>query len=58
MSVLHDELSKRTTGELVSDYVDGVKPEWAAPLKLDRADGYDASWLLYDQFDIYGDALK
>ncbi|MFP6581617.1 MAG: hypothetical protein VCD00_03585, partial [Candidatus Hydrogenedentota bacterium] len=54
MSVLHDELSKRTSGELPSDYDDSVKPEWGTPQKFDRNSSYDASWVLYDKFDIYG----
>jgi hypothetical protein len=54
---LHDELSKRTSGELPSDYDPAIKPQWAKPLNFDRATGYDPSWVLYDQFDIYGDSL-
>ena len=54
MKVLHDELSYRTSGELPSDYDKSVRPEWAAPQKFDRNAGYDASWVLYDKFDIYG----
>lgn len=56
MGVLHDELSKRTSGELPSDYDETIRPEWATPFEFDRDPGYDASWLLYDQFDIYGKA--
>ena len=55
MGVLHDELSKRSSGELPSDYDKTIKPEWAAPQNFDRSPGYDASWVLYDQFDIYGE---
>lgn len=54
MSVLHDELSYRTSGELPSDYDDSIRSEWSASQKFDRPAGYDASWLLYDRFDIYG----
>jgi hypothetical protein len=58
MSVLHDELSYRTSGELPSDYDDSVRTEWASPQMFDRPDGYDPSWVLYDQVDIYGDPLE
>ena len=54
MSVLHDELSKRTSGELPSDYDDTVRSDWAQPQRFDRDPDYDSSWLLYDKFDIYG----
>ncbi|NKB98692.1 MAG: hypothetical protein GKR90_09410 [Pseudomonadales bacterium] len=50
---LHDELSKRTSGELPADYMT-VKTEWAAPQSFDRSAHYDASWLRYDKVDIYG----
>ena len=36
MMVLHDELSKRTSGELPADFHQTVKPQWAAPQKFDR----------------------
>ena len=52
---LHDELSKRTSGELPADYDLDVKPAWALPLSFDRDAGYDPSWLRYDEFDIYGE---
>ena len=52
---LHDELSKRTSGELPADFDPGVKAEWAAPRRFDRDPGYDASWLRYDEVDIYGE---
>jgi hypothetical protein len=55
---LHDELSKRTSGELPSDYDPAIKSEWAKPLNFDRDESYDPSWVCYDQFDIYGDYLK
>jgi len=51
---LHDELSKRTSGELPADYDPDIKPEWATPQGFDRDPGYDASWLRYDKVDIYG----
>jgi hypothetical protein len=51
---LHDELSKRTSGELPCDFDNSLKPEWSAPPNFDRDEGYDASWLRYDQVDIYG----
>lgn len=57
LAPLHDELSKRTSGELPADY-DDVKAEWAAPLSLDRDAGYDASWLRYEEFDIYGEPRR
>lgn len=51
---LHDDLSLRSSGELPSDYDKSVRKEWATPYEFDRDPGYDASWLLYDKFDIYG----
>lgn len=51
---LHDELSKRTSGELPADYDAGVKPAWSTPQAFDRCANYDASWLRYDRVDIYG----
>ncbi len=55
---LHDELSKRTSGELPSDYDPAIKEAWAKPLKFDRDPDYDVSWVRYDQFDIYGNPVK
>jgi hypothetical protein len=55
MEVLHDEMSKRTAGDLPSDYDDSIKSEWATPNQFDRPDGYDKSWLRYDEVDIFGD---
>ena len=55
---LHDELSKRTSGELPSDFDDAVKPAWAEAQSFDRDSVYDASWLRYDEFDIYGAPRK
>lgn len=52
---LHDELSKRSSGDLPSDYDENVKQKWAVPQAFDRDPGYDKSWVLYDQFDIYGE---
>ena len=54
LAPLHDELSKRTSGDLPADYDGDVAPEWAKPLGFDRAPNYDASWLKYDEVDIYG----
>ena len=54
MSVLHDELSLRTSGELPSDYDATVRQEWATPQSFDRRPGYDATWVHYDRLDIYG----
>ena len=53
---LHDELSKRTSGELPCDFDATVKPEWGTPQGFDRDPGYDRSWLRYDKVDIYGNA--
>ena len=52
--VLHDELSKRTSGELPSDFDASIKPQWATPQEFDRSADYDPSWLRYDKVDIYG----
>ena len=52
--VLHDELSKRTSSELPSDFDASVKPEWATTQEFDRDASFDASWLNYDVYDIYG----
>jgi hypothetical protein len=51
---LHDELSKRTSGELPVDFDSTVKPQWATPQGFDRSETYDPSWLRYDKVDIYG----
>ncbi len=51
---LHDELSKRTSGELPSDYDNGIRAEWAAAQTFDRAGSYDKTWLRLDKVDIYG----
>ena len=49
---LHDELSKRSSGDLPTDYeADAVAPE---PQPFDRPEGYDPSWLRFDAFDIHG----
>jgi hypothetical protein len=58
MATLHDELSKRTSGELPSDYDATIKQSWATPQKFDRNPAYDPSWVLYDQFDIYGEPIN
>jgi len=52
-AVLHDELSKRSSGELPLDFIEGLKPAWATPQSFDRDPGYE-SWVKYDEFDIYG----
>jgi len=52
--VLHDELSKRTAGDLPADYDDSITEEWATAQSFDRVEGYDVSWLRYDKVDIYG----
>ena len=54
LAPLHDELSKRTSGDLPADYEPDVKPEWAVSLGFDRDADYDPSWLRYDEVDIYG----
>lgn len=53
---LHDEISKRTSGELPSDFDDSIKAEWATPQSFDRRSDYDATWVNYGRFDIYGNA--
>ena len=50
---LHDELSKRTSGELPADFDKNTEP-WATPQQFDRRPDYDPSWLRYDEVDIYG----
>ncbi len=56
MAVLHDELSKRSSGELPKDYSD-VREQWSSAPKFDRDENYDPTWLKYDEFDIYGSPL-
>lgn len=51
---LHDELSKRTSGEHPMDYDETLKPEWSQKLAFDRHPDYDPSWLRYGEVDIYG----
>ena len=55
---LHDELSKRTSGDLPADYDLDVKPEWSASQDFDRDANYDPIWLRYDEVDIYGEPRK
>jgi len=55
---LHDELAKRTSGELPSDFDETIRPEWAAPQRFDRAADYDKSWVRYDRVDIYGNPRR
>lgn len=50
---LHDELSKRTSGELPSDFAE-VKAQWRSPQSFDRDPDYDSAWLRFDKVDIYG----
>lgn len=52
---LHDELSKRTSGELPADFDATIKPQWATPQRFDRSESYDPSWLRYARVDIYGE---
>lgn len=54
---LHDELSKRTSGELPADFDNTIKLQWATPQSFDRRSNYDASWLRYDKVDIYGNKI-
>ena len=58
MMVLHDELSKRSSGELTSDFDDSVRPEWGTPFTFDRHPDADASWLQFDKFDTNGDPIE
>lgn len=51
---LHDELSKRTSSELPSDFDTGLDKRWTQPQVFDRDPSFDKSWLRYDEFDIYG----
>ncbi|MCY4655855.1 MAG: hypothetical protein OXC80_03465 [Gammaproteobacteria bacterium] len=54
---LHDELSKRTSSELPSDFDDGIEERWRTPQSFDRDPSFDKTWLRYEQYDIYGDEL-
>jgi hypothetical protein len=54
---LHDELSKRTSGELPADFDTSIQPEWATSQAFDRSGDYEAGWLRYDKVDIYGEPL-
>ena len=51
---LHDELSKRTSGELPSDFDQNIKADWSSPQRFDRLRDYDPTWLRFDRVDIYG----
>ena len=55
MATLHDELGKRTSGELPSDFDRSIKAEWATAQKFDRSPDYDGSWVRYHEVDIYGE---
>lgn len=55
---LHDELSKRTAGDLPFDYDPAFQRPGIAPEPFDRAQSYDPSGLRYDQVDVYGRPLR
>lgn len=55
---LHDELSKRTSGELPADFDESIRDEWATPQQFDRRPDYDPSWLKYDEVDVYGNVRR
>ena len=55
---LHDELSKRTSGELPADFDESIRDEWATAQHFDRRTDYDPSWLKYDEVDIYGNPRR
>ena len=60
LAALHDDISRRTSGELPSDYHPAAATtpaEWSTPQRFDRHPGYDPSWLRYDKVDIYGNPL-
>lgn len=54
MMVLHDELSKRSSGDLPIDYEADIREQWQTKPLFDRHPDYDPTWLKYDEFDIYG----
>ena len=60
MSVFHDELSKRSTNCMPSDFEDrSHEPElWGTPQPFDRTEGYDKNWVNYDKVDIFGEPLS
>lgn len=60
MSVFHDELSKRGTNCMPSDFEDrSHEPElWCTPQPFDRTEDYDRSWVNYDKVDIFGEPLS
>jgi|TARA_Y100000310_G_scaffold281529_4_gene302051 hypothetical protein len=58
MMTLHDELGKRTSGELPSDFDQGIKSEWATAQNFDRSPDYASSWVRYDEVDIYAEPLS
>ena len=57
-AVLHDELSKRTSGELPLDFDVTIRDGWNQPQPFDRDNDYDPSWVKYDEVDIYGNPIK
>jgi hypothetical protein len=54
---LHDELSKRTSGEHPADYDPDMREAWRSP-SFDRTPNYDPGWLRYDRVDLFGDPLS
>ena len=55
---LHDELSKRTSGELPSDFSSDLPPAWSQSAGFDRKDDYSEGWLRYDKVNLYGEAIS
>ena len=55
---LHDELSKRTSGELPSDFSSDLPPSWSQSAGFDRKDDYSEGWLRYDKVNLYGEAIS
>jgi hypothetical protein len=63
---LHDEMSKRTSGERPADYASTTTTTTASmprsattsDASFDRGKDYDASWVRYDKVDIYGEKLE
>ena len=52
---LHDELSKRSSGELPSDFSSDLSPAWSQSAEFDRKEGYSKGWLRYDKVNLYGE---
>eukprot|EP00747_Dinoflagellata_sp_TGD_P073477 gnl/TRDRNA2_/TRDRNA2_157914_c0_seq3.p1 gnl/TRDRNA2_/TRDRNA2_157914_c0~~gnl/TRDRNA2_/TRDRNA2_157914_c0_seq3.p1 ORF type:complete len:349 (-),score=71.26 gnl/TRDRNA2_/TRDRNA2_157914_c0_seq3:87-1133(-) len=55
MMPMHDELSLRSSGEIVSDFDPSVPDGGAAP--FDRSPDYVQTWARYDKVDVYGQPL-